>query len=131
MNKKANFILSERDLRWAYKLLLLDKKYGNKSHERDALKREIREFTHRESNMRLIWDEGFGLGTYLIQCPDYVKTKHDAEKWFFETEHKRYDNLRWIYKDYDNDDCEKYKLFIRNGKWMCYHYTYLRKEYEL
>ena len=131
MNKKANFILSERDLRWAYKLLLLDKRYGNKSHERDTLKREIREFTHRERTMRLIWDEGCGLGVYLIQCPDYVKTKHDAEEWFFETEHKRYDNLRWIYKDYDNEDYEKYKLFIRNGKWMCYHYTYLRKECEL
>lgn len=85
----------------------------------DSIKRANRKFTHEESDERVIKD--YGIDGYIIlkSCPDWVETEEDAEEWF-DSEEK----MVYIPSPYDctgQQFTSWYKLFQRNGKWMCYH----------
>lgn len=82
------------------------------------LKKAIRDYNNRSTDRRCVkgdWD-GYIM---LIEFPDYIETKEDAEEHFHECEELRY---HWSPYDCTGQHFTSwYKLFKRNGRWMCYH----------
>lgn len=115
-------IRDNRDLRMAYEHLLFLatlKNFKEKKEYVDELKRNIRKFTHKKNETRLIKDYGMDGYVILKPCPDWVETKEDAEEWFEGNEKLTY---QWSPYDCTGQLFTSYHyLFVRNGKWMCYH----------
>lgn len=115
-------VRNDRELRLNYEILYMFKigdGFKNKTKEwLDKLKRANREYTHKKTDRRMIKEDGDGY-LLLIECPDWVETRMDAEEWFYSEEERTY-----IPSPYDCTGQQFtcwYKLFQRNGKWMCYH----------
>lgn len=115
-------VRNDRELRLNYELLNMFNNGDGFQHKTkewfDRIKRANREYTHRESDRRMIKVDMDGC-ILLIECPDWVETRMDAEEWFYSEEERTY-----IPSPYDCTGQQFtcwYKLFKRNGKWMCYH----------
>lgn len=83
------------------------------------LKRAIREYTHRESDRRIIKEYGIDGYVCLIELPDDLKDEREADDYFRDAE---YIDKYWSYYDCTGRPFTSwYKLFKRNGRWMAYH----------
>ena len=68
---------------------------------------------------RIVKNYGMDGFVLLIELPEWVKTYEDAEYWFEENERRV---CRPSMYDCTGDSFTSwYKLFQRNGRWMCYH----------
>ena len=84
-------------------------------------KRAIRDFYKRQNakDRRCIDDDPYGYYTMLIEAPEHVVTRPDAEEWFHECE-----EMQYIPSQYDCTGQHFtlwYKLVKRRGRWYCYH----------
>ena len=120
-------IRNERDLRSAYYIvnslteLRKERGYSEDTENIKELKRDIRRYTHRESDRRCIQDDPYGYYTMLIECPEWVNTKEDDEEWFEEEE-----KMVYMPSPYDCTGQHFtlwYKFVERRGKWYCYHHV--------
>ncbi len=84
------------------------------------IKEEIRKRNKETvSDRRIIHDYGIDGYILRVECPEYVKTKFDAEEWFHENEElfyypSPYDCTGQLFTSW-------HSLFNVNGKWICYY----------
>lgn len=85
-------------------------------------KRKIREIYKRENEKperHVVLDNGIDGYIELIQLPEKIKEKEDADEWFLCNEY-----LEYIPSAYDctgQKFTDWYKLVNRNGRWWVYH----------
>lgn len=83
------------------------------------MKRDIREFTRRESDRVAISDSGIDGCVFRISCPEWVETEADAEEWFDSCERIGYRDRGW--------DCTGqaftawYHIGKLAGRMVCWH----------
>jgi antibiotic biosynthesis monooxygenase (ABM) superfamily enzyme len=83
------------------------------------LKRIIRKYTHRESDRRIVHENGIDGFTVLIRFPEDIATRDEAERWFDSEERRTYRPSAY--------DCTgqaftmSHTLANRRGRWYCYH----------
>lgn len=118
-------IRSSRDLKIAYETIGLYKELIGECACRDHaakrivdLKRDIRSFSHKESDRQIVKDNGDSW-VVLITLPGYIRSKDEAVEYFewreyMECPHSIYDCTGKLFTCW-------YKVFERNGKWMAYH----------
>jgi hypothetical protein len=112
-------IRNNRDLKFAYDLLLFAKEMG---HEKkfDQLKREIRAYNKRPADeARIIKDDGIDGCIVLLPLPERIKHADVAEEYFMETEYRvcrpsAYDCTGQIFTSW-------FKIFQRHGRFWAYH----------
>ncbi len=121
-------ISDKQDLRLYYSLLRMYEASARKRGPKPGpvavvvveLKQMIREYTHRApADRRCIDDDPYGYYTMLIEAPEHVVTRSDAEEWFHECE-----EMQYIPSQYDctgQHFTVWYKLVKRRGRWYCYH----------
>ena len=84
-----------------------------------GLKREVRAYNNRERDRRCIHEDDYGYYTMLIEFPDFIQSREEAEDWFDYHERRVY-----VPSPYDctgQHMTRWYKLAYRRGRWYCYH----------
>ena len=119
-------IRNGKELRTAYEwIYLIDQtsKAGWRNLALEELLREmkvmVRAYNKRVSDRHTVGGNDLDRVIFLIDCPNDVTTREEAEEWFCATEKvdiqpSPYDCTgRWF--------TSWHKVFERHGKWMCYH----------
>lgn len=116
-------------LKEAYNDLLMFERFPGPAHSKRVeelviqLKRDIREYIHRDSDYRIVRDE---LDSFveLVKLPEKLSplSKESVLEWFYM--HRAYRDDR-----YDGMGCSgqffttRVKLFRRRGRWYAYHFV--------
>ena len=118
-------IESKRDYKMAYVFLcdLIDRKDEKLDNIIISLKRNMRSFLREyyedECLDKVIVRNYFDDYVVRIKCPEWIKSKADAEEWFHEEE-----EIRYIDRGYDctgqTFTCW-YTIKYWNGNWWCWH----------
>ena len=95
------------------------KEYLSGKEQVQELKKSIREYSKRKSDRKYFGESDYEYYKVLIELPEYITNKEDAEEYFKENEFMTCRPSQY--------DCTgqhftlRYKIFKRNGKYMAYH----------
>ena len=95
------------------------KEYLSGKEQVRELKKSIREYSKRKSDRRYFGESDYGYYKVLIELPEYIKSKEDAEEYFKENEFMTCRPSQ--YECTGQHFTLRYKISKRNGKYMAYH----------
>lgn len=113
-------IKNQDNLRLAYDYLKICEELGMPIGKRIVIKRAIREYLHKKKpSDRIIKDYGIDGYVLLMELPDFLETKEEAEE-YFEERHV-INAIPSIYDCTGRAFTSGYKIFKRRNKYYAYH----------
>lgn len=113
-------IKNKEDLRVAYVFLQMLKQYKKPVEKQIETKKAIREYTNKKKPFERIVKE-YGIDGYvlLMELPDFLENKEDAEEYF--EEHHVIHATPSIYDCTGRAFTSWYKIFKRRNRFYAYH----------
>ncbi|KAI4438918.1 hypothetical protein FMM80_00610 [Schaedlerella arabinosiphila] len=113
-------IKDKDDLRTAYEYLQIAQEVGLSKEKQNEIKWGIREYTHKKkSSKRIVKDDGIDGYILLMELPDFLESKEEAEE-YFEQRHV-INATPSIYDCTGQAFTSGYKVFKRRNKFFAYH----------
>ncbi len=113
-------IKNKDDLRTAYDYLSMLKEFHRPAQKQDEVKRAIREYINIEKSFeRIVKDYGIDGYILLMELPEFLESKEDAEE-YFEERHVIH-AIPSIYDCTGQAFTSWYKIFKRRNRFFAYH----------